>query len=122
METSISEETHDEWVVIKEEAQEWVQKLSDMLSGNNIPSRIALAPGCSAGSCGCTFLLLVAQNDVQTALVNIEEYYMELHPEIRESQEWVDQGRCPACGHHVGTDAKECSDCGLLLIIEEEGG
>ena len=52
-------------------------------------------------------------------LVNIDEYYMELHPEIRESQELVDQGRCPACGYHVGTDARECPDCGLRLIIEE---
>ena len=49
----------------------------------------------------------------QAATVNIEEYYMVLHPEIRESQEWIDQGRCPACGHHVGTDAKECPDCGV---------
>jgi rubrerythrin len=93
METPIPEEAHDEWVVIKEEVQEWIQKLSHMLSEKDIPSRIALA--------------------------SIDEYYMELHPEIRESQELVDQGRCPACGHHVGTDARECPDCGLRLIIEE---
>ncbi len=119
METPISEETHDQWVIIKEEAQEWVQKLSDMLSENDIPSRIALAPGCSAGQCGCQFILMVTKKDVQAALVSIDEYYMILHPEIKESQEWVNQGRCPACGHHVGTDARKCSDCGLLLIIEE---
>ncbi len=119
METPIPEEAHDEWVVIKEEVQEWIQKLSHMLSEKDIPSRIALAPGCSAGTCGCTFLLLVGKKNVQAAHVNIDEYYMELHPEIRESQELVDQGRCPACGHHVGTDARECPDCGLRLIIEE---
>jgi hypothetical protein len=118
MKTPFSEEAHDGWVVIKEETQEWIQKLSHMLSTKDITSRITLAPGCGAGTCGCTFLLLVAKKDVQAALASIEEYYMELHPEIKESQEWADQGRCPACGHHVGTDARECSNCGLRLIIE----
>ncbi len=119
METPIPEESHDEWVVIKEEVQEWIQKLSQMLSEKDISSRITLAPGCSAGTCGCSFILLVAKKDVQVALASIDEYYMILHPEIKESQEWIDQGRCPACSHHVGKDAKECPDCGLRLIIEE---
>ncbi len=120
METPASEEAHDEWVVIKEDMTDWIQELSNMLSEKDIASRIALAPGCSAGTCGCRYLLLVTQNDVQAALDNIEEHYMLLHPEIRESQEWVDQGKCPACGHHVGDDAKECPDCGLMLIVDLE--
>ena len=119
MNTPISEEAHDEWVPIKEDMTEWIQELSKMLFENDIPSRIALAPGCSAGTCGCRYILLVNEKDVRVALESIEEHYMELHPEIRESNEWVDQGRCPACGHHVGKDAKECSDCGLVLIFEE---
>ena len=119
MNTSNSEELHDEWVVIKEDMTEWIQELSNMLTEDNIPSRIALAPGCSAGSCGCRYLLLVTQKDIEAALASVEEHYMKLHPEIRESNEWVEQDRCPACGHHVGADAKECSDCGLMLIIEE---
>lgn len=119
MKTPNPEETHDEWVVIKEEGQEWIRELSHMLSEEGISSRIALAPGCSAGQCGCQFHLLVNKKDVQAAIVSIDEYYMELHPEIRESQEWADQGRCPACGHHVGTDTTECPDCGLQFIIEE---
>ena len=119
MNTPISDEPHEEWVAVKEDMREWIQELSHMLSERGISSHIALAPGCSAGTCGCTFILLVAKKDVQAALGGIEEYYMLLHPEIRESQEWVDQGRCPACGHHVSADARECSDCGLPLIIEE---
>ncbi|ODS34336.1 MAG: hypothetical protein SCARUB_00467 [Candidatus Scalindua rubra] len=119
MKTPISEEAHEEWVVIKEDMQEWIEELSHMLSEKGISSRIALAPGCSAGTCGCRFILLVIKKDVQAALVSIDEYYMILHPEIKESQEWVAQGRCPACGHHVGTDARVCPDCGLRLIIEE---
>lgn len=119
METPISEKNNEEWVLVKDDTTDWIQELADMLTENNIPLRVTLAPGCSAGQCGCRHLLHVAKEDAQTALVCIEEYYMTLHPEIRESQEWADQGRCPACGHHAGADAKECPDCGLLLIIEE---
>ncbi len=119
MKNPAPEENHDEWIAIKEEGQEWTRKLASMLSEKGIPSRITLAPGCSTGTCGCRFILLVAKNDVEAALDSIDEYYMELHPEIRESNEWAAEDRCPACGHHVGKDARECSDCGLLLIIEE---
>jgi hypothetical protein len=119
METPNREEAYDEWVAIKEETQEWSKELADMLSENGIPSRLTLAPGCSAGTCGCKFRLLVTKENVQEALDRIDEYYMTVHPELRESQEWADQDRCPACGHHVGKDAKECTDCGLLLIIDE---
>lgn len=119
METKISGDDNNEWVVIKEDLQEWIKELSHMLQEKGIPSRIALSPGCSAGKCSSTYLLQVTKENIQIALGNIEEYYMILHPEIRESQKWVAQGRCPACGHYVGTDARECSDCGLILIIEE---
>ncbi len=119
METPDRKKDHDEWVAIKEDTQDWIKELADMLSENGIPSRLMLAPGCSAGTCGCKFRLLVAKDDIQVALDRIDEYYMTVHPELRESQEWADQDRCPACGHHVGKDAKECSDCGLLLIIDE---
>ena len=118
METPNSEDAHVEWVAVKEGDQDWIKELADMLTENDIPSSITLVPGCSAGTCGCKFILLVAKKNVQAAHDSIEEYYMTVHPELRESKEWADQDRCPACGHHVGKDAKECSDCGLLLIIE----
>ncbi len=118
METPNREEAHDEWVAIKEETQEWIKELADMLSEKGIPSGITLAPGCSAGTCGCKFHLMVAKENVQEALANIDEYYMITHPELRESREWADQDRCPACGHHVGKDAKECSDCGYFLLLK----
>lgn len=120
METQNSEEAHVEWVAVKEDTQDWIKELSDMLSAKGIPSGVTLAPGCSAGTCGCRFILMVAENDAETAHGYIDEYYGIVHPEIRESQEWADQGRCPACGHHVGKEAKECSDCGLTLIFEAD--
>ena len=118
METPNPEESYAEWVAVKEGDQDWMKELADMLTENGIPTGMTLAPGCSAGTCGCRFIVLVAEKDVQTAHDYIEEYYMTVHPELRESQEWADQDKCPACGHDVGKDARECPDCGLLLIIE----
>ncbi len=118
METSDLEEGKVEWVAVKEGDQDWIKELADMLTGNGIVSGITIAPGCSAGTCGCRFILLVAEKDVEAASDHIDEHYVTMHPEHRESEEWADQDRCPACGHDVGKDAKECPDCGLLLIIE----
>ena len=50
----------------------------------------------------------------------IEEYCMEIHPEIKDSQELISQGKCPACGCSVGADAADCPDCGLTLMIVVE--
>ena len=120
MKASNTEEAHDEWVAIREEEQGWIQELSHMLLKEGIHSNITLAPGCSAGSCGCKFRLLVEKKDVKLAISKIDEYYIKLHPELEESEEWASQGKCPACGHQLNDDAKECSDCGLTLIFEEE--
>ncbi len=96
METPNLEEGQVEWVSVKEGDQDWIKELADMLTENGIASGVTLAPGCSAGTCSCRFILLVAAKDVQAAHTNIDEYYMTVHPELRESKEWDDQDRCPA--------------------------
>ncbi len=118
MKTPSSEENLEEWVVIREDTQDWTKELADMLTEKGVPTLLKLAPGCSAGTCGCKFQLMVPKENLQEALENVDEYYIITHPELKESKEWEDQDRCPACGHHVGKDAMECPDCGLLLIIE----
>ena len=45
---------------------------------------------------------------------------MEVHPEIKASKELISQGKCPACECPVGSDAAECPDCGLRLMIIEK--
>jgi hypothetical protein len=52
---------------------------------------------------------------------------MEIHPELRASNELISQGKCPACGSPVAAKDRECSDCGLTLLViededQEEGG
>ena len=118
MGTPDSEEGQVEWVAVKEGDQDWIKELADMLTENGIGAGVTLAPGCTAGTCGCRFILLVAEKDVEIAQDHIDEYYRTMHPEHRESEEWAEQDRCPACGHDVGKDAKECPDCGLVLFFE----
>ncbi len=118
MTAQLSDETHGDWVPVKEDSQSLIKELSDMLLERGVESRIALAPGCQAGTCSCRFHLLVHKNDSQAALENIDEYYMELHPEMRDSHEWAAQDKCPACGFDVEENAKECADCGITLIVD----
>jgi hypothetical protein len=117
--SDITEPLHDEWVTIREEGIEGIRELSDLLSRSGIFCKIALAPGCSTGKCGCRYLLLAAKRDARAAHDCIEELHTQKYPEIKTSQEWESQGRCPACGYCVSPDTKECPDCGLLLIIEK---
>jgi hypothetical protein len=116
--TDVTAHLHDEWVAIREEGKEGIRELSDLLSRNGISSKIALAPGCNTGKCGCRYLLLAAKRDARAAHDCIEEFHTQKYPEIKTSQEWESQGRCPACGYCVSPDTKKCPDCGLLLIIE----
>lgn len=119
METQISEKANNEWVAIREETQEWVQKFSQVLSEGKIESQIVMAPGCNASSCGCKFHLLVSENDVQAAHECIHEHELMLYPEMKESHEWAAQEKCPACGHDISGEVEECGDCGLRFLVEE---
>jgi len=61
-----------------------------------------------------------SKEEAESAAKCIDEYTKEIHPELKKSEELAAQGKCPACGFEVGFDAKECSDCGLLLVIESD--
>lgn len=119
MKPDVATHLPDEWVAIREEGKEGIRELSGLLSRNGIPSQIALAPGCSTGKCGCRYLLIVAKSEATAAHNCIEEFHTQKYPEIKTSQEWELQGRCPACGYCVSPDTKECPDCGLLLMGEK---
>jgi peptidyl-tRNA hydrolase len=109
-------------VVVREGDLNWMSELYAVLIDSGIPCSVRSDAGCRKGRCGTTCRLVVSPEDVERAQGRIEEYFMEMHPEIRASRELVSEGKCPACGSPVGADARECPDCGLpLVIIEEEG-
>lgn len=106
-------------VVVREGDLKWMDELFNVLIDFSIPCAINADTECKKGCCGETYRLLVSSKDVEKANERIEEYYMEIHPEIQSSKEMISQGKCPACGSPVSTDAVECPDCELPLIIIE---
>jgi len=106
-------------VVVREGDLKWMDELFNVLIGFSIPCAVNADTGCNKGCCGDKYRLLVSSKDVEKANERIEEYYMKIHPEIQGSKEMISQGKCPACGSPVGSDAVECPDCGLTLLIIE---
>jgi len=108
-------------VVVREGDLGWMTELRSVLIDAGIPSTVHSNAGCKKGCCGAACRLLVSSDDLERARERIEEYYMEVSPELRASKELISEGKCPACGSPVGTDEQECPDCGLpLIIIDEE--
>jgi hypothetical protein len=105
-------------VVVKEGELKWLDELYHMLIDSGIPSTVNF-DHCKQGCCGDKYRLLVSSGDAERASKRIEEYYTEIDPEFRAASENISQGKCPACSHPVGSDAVECPDCGLILLIVE---
>ena len=106
-------------VVVREGDLDWMNELYNVLIDSGISCVITADDGCKKGCCGNTCRLMVSTQDAEKARQRIEEYYMEIHPEIQASQEMASQGKCPACGSPVESEAVECPDCGLTLLIIE---
>lgn len=106
-------------VAVREGEKNWIEELADVLRASGTACRMALAPGCSPGGCGTSYRLLVMEEDAASALAVIEEYYRDMYPELAEAQAGMAEGACPACGHQAGADATSCSECGLVLVMEE---
>ncbi len=109
----------EDQVLVREGELKWLQELYDVLINSGIPCTISGDDDCNKGCCGGKLRLMVSSPDFIKAKERIDEYYMEIHPEIRTSNELASQGKCPACGSSVGSDAVECHDCGLTLLITE---
>ncbi len=107
-------------VAIRKGDLKWIDELYHVVIDSGISCSVHVEDACNKGCCGDTWELLVSKEDAERAQKCIEEYFAEVHPEIRESQALVSEGKCPACSSPVGTNAVECSDCGLTLLIVEE--
>jgi hypothetical protein len=108
-------------VVIRDGDLKWMRELYAVLIDAGIPCAIRTDAGPKTGYCSkCR--LVIAPEDFERAEERIEEYFMEMHPELRASRELAGEGKCPACGFSVGASDRECPDCGLTLVIIEEDG
>jgi hypothetical protein len=108
-------------VVVREGDLKWLGELYHVLIASGIGCSVQAEACCKKSCRNDNYRLLVESANHERALERIEEYFAEMHPEIRASRELINEGKCPACGSPVGRDARDCRDCGLpLLIIEEE--
>jgi hypothetical protein len=106
--------------VVREGDLKWLGKLYNVLIDAGIPCTVISDAGCKKGCCGNKCRLMVSAEDIERARERVEEYYMEIDPELRAANELISQGKCPACGSPVAAGVNECSDCGLTLVIIEE--
>lgn len=107
-------------VKVREGDLGWMSELKAVLLDAGIPCLLDSDAGCGKGCCGDTWQLKVSPEDYERAQGTIEDYLMELDPDLRISRELIGEGRCPACGSPAGPDARDCTDCGLPLMIVEE--
>ena len=117
----IEEKALENMVVVRDGDLDWMNELRSVLIDAGIPSTVHSNTGCGKGCCGDKCKLMVSPEDLERARDAIEEYLMDLEPDLRIAREMFGKGKCPACGSPVGPDDRECKDCGLpLIIIEEE--
>lgn len=107
-------------VVIEKGGLDWLIELREVLKEDGIPCAVVSEDGCGKGCCGDTCLLVVPADTAERALQRVTAYREEVHPELRESREMIEGGRCPACGSAVGAGTRTCPDCGLPLMILED--
>ena len=104
-------------VIVREGDLKWMDELFNVLIDSHIPCMVTSDAGCNKSCCGGTYQLLVSAEDGEKAKERIEEYYAEIDPELKASNEMMSQGKCPACGHSFAPDTTDCPDCGLTLMI-----
>ncbi|OGW41390.1 MAG: hypothetical protein A2Y97_09515 [Nitrospirae bacterium RBG_13_39_12] len=107
-------------VVVRKGDLKWLGELYSILIDAGIPCTVTSDAGCNKGCRGDKCRLIVSTEDLERAQERIAEYFMEMHPELRASNELISQGKCPACGSPVGAGDNECSDCGLTLVVIED--
>lgn len=117
----LGEQAVENRAVVREGDLGWMTELRAVLLDAGIPCTLHAELNCKKGCCGDKFQLMVSPDDLERAQQRIEEYFMEINPELGTANELIKEGKCPACGFPVAPDARECSECGLsLFIIEEE--
>ncbi|MBI5100941.1 MAG: hypothetical protein HZB33_03805 [Nitrospirae bacterium] len=116
----LGEKAPENTVMVLDGELDWMRELHAVLIDAGIPGAVQSNSDCRKGCCGTKCRLVVSPDDLARAQDRIQEYFMEISPELRVSHDLLMQGKCPACGSPVGADARDCADCGLSLVIVEE--
>ena len=70
------------------------------------------AGACSAGE---GYGLFVPESLAGVSLKAIEDFQKRIYPELRQAEDALLNGLCPACGADIKNSPGECPDCGLNL-------
>lgn len=114
------EETFEDPVAVREGDPKWMKELCDVLIDAGVPCVVHADKDCGRGCSGHGYRLVVSAKNAERAVEIIEDHCALVHPELRESRDLMSQGKCPACASPVSADARECADCGLILVIEHQ--
>lgn len=105
-------------VCIEEGTPDRLQELAGALRAVGIEPQVLRAgagSSCSGGGVG----LFVPQVVAKEAVKALDEYWLKKHPELKEMEERLNAGQCPACGATIAVSTSgfvsECPDCGLNL-------
>jgi hypothetical protein len=107
-----------ELVCIEQGAYERILEFATLLESSGIGAKaLNIRPGNSCSSEG-GFGLFVQQSLAPASVKIIEDFCERVYPGMREAQERLAAGLCPACGADIKNAVSECPDCGLSLSNE----
>ena len=118
-----------ELTCIRAASVSWAQALSQQLSKAGISHRIEAVPDEAEGEgvrgepdAVLPYGVWVLEADLPAAREVDENFLRSQIPDLPEdlsAHEPVGDEQCPACGTAVSQNARECADCGLVLVIGE---
>lgn len=104
------------FVCVEEGDYDIITRLASALEASGIDNHILRMKkdnSCSGG-CGGDFGIFVKQSLVRTAIDKLQFIWDKMNPEVREAEQKIEAGMCPACGSDM-KGAAVCPDCGLNL-------
>lgn len=107
-----------ELVCIEQGAYERVLEFATLLESSGIGAKTLNVRSTDSCSSEGSFGLFVHQSLAQASVKIIEDFCERVYPEMREAQDRLAAGLCPACGTDIKNAKSECPDCGLSLSDE----
>ncbi len=104
---------------LEEGTLERITEIHASLTRHGIDSRVLKMPspdkGCSDNG---GYGVFIPRSFARMAVEAVRQEMLKLYPEVRQSEERLEAGLCPACGAELQGSPRECPDCGLSLTGE----